>query len=67
MKIKRLRKNLKLNQEEFADALGMARQELSQVETGKKIPDWLERAIYLYKLLKENDKDFDWLLEEDDE
>jgi DNA-binding XRE family transcriptional regulator len=53
VKLKEIRRKLELTQEQAAENLGMARQELILLESGKKVPDWLLRAIRLHELLKQ--------------
>lgn len=46
MNIKKIRKNLGLTQQDFADEIGISRVSLSGYETGKiKIPLYIEKSI----------------------
>jgi DNA-binding XRE family transcriptional regulator len=51
--IKELRDKLDLKQSEMAEIIGCNRSELSLIENGKLIPDWLERFIRLSRLMSE--------------
>lgn len=53
VKLKEVRRKLELTQEQVAKELGMDRTDLSQLETGKKVPEWIYKAIKLNELLKE--------------
>ena len=46
-----IRKRLRLNQSELASILKSDRSEISRLENGKVVPEWLQRAIILHRLL----------------
>jgi DNA-binding XRE family transcriptional regulator len=48
-----VRNELKLTQIQLANYLGIEQASLSKLENGKKIPDWLLKAIRLNKILKD--------------
>lgn len=51
--LKDVRKQLNLTQTEFAEAINWDRRDLSNLETGKKIPIWIIRAKKLNDLLEQ--------------
>jgi DNA-binding XRE family transcriptional regulator len=53
VKLKEVRKKLELTQEQAAKNLGMAREELSLLESGKRVPEWILKAVKLNELLKQ--------------
>lgn len=50
--LREVRRQLKVSQQELADYLEWDRGDLSNLETGKKIPDWFTRAVKLEKFLR---------------
>lgn len=53
VKLAEVRKKLDLTQEKVARELGMTQGDLSKLESGKKVPDWLYKAIKLHQIVKE--------------
>jgi DNA-binding XRE family transcriptional regulator len=53
VKIYQIRERLSITQEELADRLGIAREELSRLENGKASGKWIQKAIKLHRTLKE--------------
>jgi DNA-binding XRE family transcriptional regulator len=50
--LKEARKALKMNQQELAEMIGSHQTDISKLENGKKIPDWLLKSITLGRLLE---------------
>jgi DNA-binding XRE family transcriptional regulator len=53
VKLAEVRKKLELTQEKVAKHLGMTQADMSRLESGKKTPEWIYKAIRLHELLKE--------------
>ena len=51
MSFKELRTKLKLTQETVAERLGTDQANISKLERGIEVPDWLVKAIQLHRLL----------------
>jgi DNA-binding XRE family transcriptional regulator len=49
--LKEIRDRLDLTQGELAELLGTKQSNISALERGKEIPDWLIKAIQLHRLL----------------
>jgi transcriptional regulator with XRE-family HTH domain len=62
-KIKRLRSQHKMSQEELAFKLNVAQTSISNFESNKTVPDFL----VMQKLCKEFDVDFEYFIENDSE
>ncbi len=60
IKIRRLREERKMSQDELADLLGIAQTTISNIESDKTTPDFL----LMDKVCRIFDKDFDYFLEE---
>lgn len=60
IKIRRLREERKMSQDELADLLGIAQTTISNIESNKTTPDFL----LMDKVCRIFDKDFDYFLEE---
>ncbi|BFM38915.1 hypothetical protein OLK001_08410 [Synechocystis sp. LKSZ1] len=60
--IKELRKELGLSQAELGSLLGSDQTDISRLERGQKIPDWLMKAVTLNRLLQKAQLSFDDLL-----
>ena len=60
--LREARKTLKMTQEDLANKLGSYRTDISKLERGQKIPDWLIKAIALDRLLKKAGYTFEDLL-----
>lgn len=52
MSFKEVRRKLKLTQDEVAEALGTKRPNISNLERGVDIPDWMQKAIILDRLVR---------------
>lgn len=59
---KEVRKKLDLTQDEMAELLGTKRPNISNIERGVEIPDWLTKAITLHRLLERTGYTLDDLL-----
>jgi transcriptional regulator with XRE-family HTH domain len=60
--IKQLRERLNLTQAQVAEALGTKRPQISNLERGVAVPDWLIKALVLNRLLAKAGLSYDDLL-----
>lgn len=60
--LREARKTLNMTQAELASIVGSDHTDISRLERGKKIPDWLMKAIALDRLLKRAGYTFEDLL-----
>ncbi|BFM40737.1 helix-turn-helix transcriptional regulator [Synechocystis sp. LKSZ1] len=60
--LKQVRKKLNITQDQLAERLGTKRPNISNIERGVEIPDWLMKALTLHSVLRQAGYSFDDLL-----
>lgn len=60
--LKEVRKKLNITQEQLAKRLGTHRPNISDIERGVEIPDWMIKALVLHRLLRQAGYTLDDLL-----